>query len=87
MVSYADTEERTLASGMYLWTIRIIGSGSDCELCFTKVMLYPIPNLFLRNILDPQHNNWPPPIIPIRSPRKSASSMKCVVRMIILSFL
>jgi hypothetical protein len=45
---------------------------STCEFYLTKVRLYPMPNLFLRKILDPQQSNYPLPMMPILSPRKSA---------------
>jgi hypothetical protein len=54
----------------------IIGSESVSVLSLAIVKLYPFPNLFFKNTLLPEHYNFPSPIIPILSPKKSASSMK-----------
>lgn len=51
------------------------------------VKLYPTPNRSFKNSEDPQQISLPLPIIPILSPRKSASSIKCVVNITIRLFL
>lgn len=83
----AETLEIKTASGHTFIIVSIIGSDSVNVLSFTTVKLYPLPNWFFKNTLLPEHYNLPSPIIPILSPKKSASSIKCVVNTIILSSL
>ena len=51
---------------------------------FASVRVYPLPNLDFKNTGLPTHANDPADIIATRSHNKSASSMKCVVNMIVL---
>lgn len=47
---------------------------------FHKESMFQLPYLFLRKSGEPQHWSSPPAMIAMRSPSRSASSMKCVVR-------
>ena len=51
---------------------------------FYSIKSINLPNLFFRNKDDPAHRTTPSAMIAIRSPNKSASSMKCVDRTIVL---
>ena len=50
----------------------------------SKILLQYLPNLFFRNMEDPTHFTTPSAMIAIRSPNKSASSMKWVDKIIVL---
>lgn len=54
------------------------------NLFYYVLQLSPLPYFFFKNKEDPQHCTTPLAIIAIRSPRRSASSMKCVVRSMVL---
>lgn len=53
----------------------------------TTVKLYPTPYLSFKNQDDPKQINSPFLIMAILSPKKSASSIKCVVKTTTLSYL
>ena len=72
IANYAETSESTTEEGIILCILFMMAIESTCEFYLTKVKLYPIPNLFLRKMLEPQHKSSPLPMIPILSPRKSA---------------
>ena len=44
-----------------------------------KVSTYPLPYAFFRNNGVPSHTSSPPDMMPMRSPKRSASSIECVV--------
>ena len=60
-----------------------LGFGFDLMM----VIRQPKPNLLFKNIDEPRQVIFPYVIIPMRSPRMSASSIQCVVSRMILSFL
>lgn len=86
-MTYEVVLDSKKADGITFCTNFIIDFDFTSGFFFKKVILYPILNLFFKKRLDPQQRSFPALIIPILSPKKSASSVDFVVTMMILSFL